>query len=1316
MNSTDRQTAGRSGGRGRRWRVRPAATAVLAVALLAGVAVPAPARAQPVEPTVVDEVGFMQSREVDGEVRVGVLSRDYDGGDEQWVPAEEAVVHVPESSSATVPVDTEPFDPEFGPFYRFMGEEGDPVYLLPVGVGSPAQYEIDVAAAQARGVPVLGFASHPSVRDGTRIESTLFRGVDGPGEAFVYDDYQSGSRKVRNVYLDLDRVDGRQNSVLNPPSPRLKSWAFTQAGVYCIDMVTSTRPLGSADETLHVPAALTVVVGDTDPASVTPCAQPDPDEDPEPVDPDAPVVFGAGAHIDVAARVGEDSPLELGIRKSDAAGGGNVSWHELDDTVISVPDAARRTVPADERFRFLGEPGSSRWNIPVFASENRAAPWLGLGGEEIDAVLLPGVALRMTGVAAPDAGTAPGDMVVWDADATGGGSAVFSTRQGLPMGTNIPDGSHRHANWDFSAPGVYCVGFDMDARRPSGEWLRDEGILTFVVGDAVDPREVVPCGRAGDEVPEGTHTAVRETAPAGVPVELSMAPFAALGTPNGFAHLSTGLDADGGLDVRLVRGAPGGPGVSHDPDDVVFRMDRQDPDGVRAGRPDLGAPGDPLWRITQGGFGVGLFIDAYGVEPEQVRGDIAWELTGVEGPGEFSLGGANLGVFNTRAGFELDSHPFRPGRLDRSDWAFSAPGVYCVDMAWSATLASGAVVSDAHTLTFVAGDTPAEVVPCAQGQQPTPPDDDDGDPTDPVDPPDPVVPPSGREVLDIGHVDLFGRPADGAVEVSVKDSRVDPSAPVFREVADTVFHVPPWARQEVPLEGYEFLGAPGSDLWVLPQTQDEELLWPGWDGILSGAVTGYRLTLDDATGPGAVVLYTDGVLGGGEPLLGSRAGLPSSFDFDVHGHGNWAFTAPGVYCLDVTMSALPASAGLASDSETLLVTVGGDVDPVSATPADCDASGPVDPPPGGGDPDPVTPPGAGTPDPSGPDGPGTPGGPDGSSDPDRPARPGGTDPDAPGGPDGPGDGADPDVPDDGVPPPVGSAVERIAGQNRIDTAVALSRSSFESADTVVVTTAADFPDALTAGPLAGTAEAPVLLTWPDRLDGGVAAEIARLGASQVVVVGGEVAVEPSVAADLAQLASLTRLGGTTRYGTAVAVAEHLGGVGATGGRVVLATGGDFPDALAGGVLAGRSDAPVLLTGTDGLPAETAAELGRRSPEEVLVLGGDVAVRDAVLPEVETAAGAEPRRIAGDTRYATAAAVAAELGDAEVAYVSTGAGFADALAAVPVATVQDGVLLLVGADAVPDETMAALDRLAPSRTVVLGGEAAVGPDVLAALDG
>lgn len=75
------------------------------------------------------------------------------------------------------------------------------------------------------------------------------------------------------------------------------------------------------------------------------------------------------------------------------------------------------------------------------------------------------------------------------------------------------------------------------------------------------------------------------------------------------------------------------------------------------------------------------------------------------------------------------------------------------------------------------------------------------------------------------------------------------------------------------------------------------------------------------------------------------------------------------------------------------------------------------------------------------------------------------------------------------------------------------------------------------------------------------------------------------------------------------------------------------------MLAGRSDAQMLLVASDGVPDATAAELERLAPTEVIVVGGTTAVDDAVLAAVEGTTGVAPRRIAGPDRFSTAAAVA-----------------------------------------------------------------------------
>jgi putative cell wall-binding protein len=192
----------------------------------------------------------------------------------------------------------------------------------------------------------------------------------------------------------------------------------------------------------------------------------------------------------------------------------------------------------------------------------------------------------------------------------------------------------------------------------------------------------------------------------------------------------------------------------------------------------------------------------------------------------------------------------------------------------------------------------------------------------------------------------------------------------------------------------------------------------------------------------------------------------------------------------------------------------------------------------------------------------------------------------------------------------------------------------------------------------------------------------------------------------------TRVAGADRYATAVALSAGA----AKGGTVYVATGGAFADALAGGPAAAHDGGPLLLTARDSLPASTRARLGELQPARIRVLGGPAAVSDAVLAELDDLASEGATRLAGADRFATAAAISAHAfrSSAPVAYVATGAGFADALAGAAAGALRGGPVLLVERDAVPSATAAELERLHPSSIVVLGGTGAVSGTVAARL--
>jgi putative cell wall-binding protein len=167
----------------------------------------------------------------------------------------------------------------------------------------------------------------------------------------------------------------------------------------------------------------------------------------------------------------------------------------------------------------------------------------------------------------------------------------------------------------------------------------------------------------------------------------------------------------------------------------------------------------------------------------------------------------------------------------------------------------------------------------------------------------------------------------------------------------------------------------------------------------------------------------------------------------------------------------------------------------------------------------------------------------------------------------------------------------------------------------------------------------------------------------------------------------------------------------------LATGANYPDALAGGAAAARAGGPVLLTSKSSLPAASAAELARLKPGRIVVLGSAGVISDAQLAGLQAYTSGSVSRLAGADRYATAVAISAATYAADgpsTVYLATGTAFPDGLAAGPVAGRAAAPLLLTAPNSLPAAVADELRRLNPSRVVVLGSAGAVSDAVLAAV--
>ena len=300
---------------------------------------------------------------------------------------------------------------------------------------------------------------------------------------------------------------------------------------------------------------------------------------------------------------------------------------------------------------------------------------------------------------------------------------------------------------------------------------------------------------------------------------------------------------------------------------------------------------------------------------------------------------------------------------------------------------------------------------------------------------------------------------------------------------------------------------------------------------------------------------------------------------------------------------------------------------------------------------------------------------------------------------------------------------RSSGADRYATAVAVSSASFDTADVVVLATGADFPDALSAAGLAGSYDAPLLLTRPTDLPTVVRDEIVRLGASKVVVVGGTKAVSSSVAGAVDALAgvSVERISGTDRYATAAQVAAAIAAREGATPNAYVARGDTFPDALACSPFAFHEAMPILLTRTASLPSATRDAIEDLGVTDVVVAGGTPAVSDAVKNSIDGIAGVSVVRVAGTNRYETAAAVAEHgvnsgWGSWQYVGIATGLNFPDALVGGVACGNRGGVLLMTDPRYVSGATHATMLLHASSilRVDIFGGTNVVSSDVAESL--
>ncbi|WP_344202590.1 cell wall-binding repeat-containing protein [Pseudolysinimonas kribbensis] len=192
---------------------------------------------------------------------------------------------------------------------------------------------------------------------------------------------------------------------------------------------------------------------------------------------------------------------------------------------------------------------------------------------------------------------------------------------------------------------------------------------------------------------------------------------------------------------------------------------------------------------------------------------------------------------------------------------------------------------------------------------------------------------------------------------------------------------------------------------------------------------------------------------------------------------------------------------------------------------------------------------------------------------------------------------------------------RLAGVDRFAASRNVARSAFgtDGAPTVFIATGNNYPDALSAGPAAGSVSAPVILVdgLASHLDSATTALLHDLHTTSVDIVGGPASLSFGIQEDLEGIVGpshVTVFGGSTRY-------DNAAQLGATFFRhtdlVYFAVGTNFADALSAAALAGHDRAPIDLVESNCVPASVEYWVRAQAAQSIRLIGGQVSLGSGV---------------------------------------------------------------------------------------------------------
>ncbi|MFQ9980464.1 MAG: leucine-rich repeat protein [Finegoldia magna] len=284
---------------------------------------------------------------------------------------------------------------------------------------------------------------------------------------------------------------------------------------------------------------------------------------------------------------------------------------------------------------------------------------------------------------------------------------------------------------------------------------------------------------------------------------------------------------------------------------------------------------------------------------------------------------------------------------------------------------------------------------------------------------------------------------------------------------------------------------------------------------------------------------------------------------------------------------------------------------------------------------------------------------------------------------------------------------RIAGRNRQLTAVEVSKTLFQKADTLIITSSDKMVDSLASSAYGVGIKAPTLLVDKDKISNEVLSEIKRLNPSKIIIAGGKLSISQKVENQIKELGiKQQRISGHDRFETAVKLGEQVRANSTNKKEIILVNGFNNIDALTAGSLAAKLNIPILITQSDQLNEITEKAIKDWGIEKVTIIGGKTQVSETLKAKLQSS-GITVDRLAGRTRVDTALEVAKAVNsDPNKVIFANKTAYPDALIAPYLSKAQQAPIMLIDKDEASVSVKQYLRDNEIKESIILGGKLSI----------